>query len=202
MLELDRIDASGLVPEVSGVEFVVASDVDNPLTGTSGAAHVYGPQKGASPHDVELLDRALSRYAEVLRRDLRADVANLPGAGAAGGLGAGLVAFLGATVRPGIDLVMEATRFEERLEGAGVVITGEGKLDEQSMHGKVPAGVVSAARTRRVPVAIVCGRATVRPPGVEVASLVERFGEARAFRDARTALEDLVADLAERWPPP
>jgi glycerate kinase len=201
LLELDRIDVSGLAPDVRGVEFVVASDVDNPLLGPIGAAAVYGPQKGASPADVELLDRALARYAEVLHRDLGVDVAGVPGAGAAGGLGAGLIAFLDATLRPGIDVVMEATHFRERLEDSGLVITGEGMLDEQSMHGKTPAGVLQAAGERGVPVAIICGRATIRPPGVEVvASLVERFGEARAFRDTRSALEDLVAELAERWP--
>jgi glycerate kinase len=201
LLDLDRIDASELAPEVRGVEFVVASDVDNPRVGPTGASAVYGPQKGASPHDVDLLDRALARYAEVLRRDLGVDVVGLPGAGAAGGLGAGLIAFLGATLRPGVDVVMEATQFEERLRGVGLVITGEGKLDEQSLHGKTPSGVLRAARGRDVPVAIVCGQSTIDLDGARVVSLAERFGLQRALEDTRAAIEDAVAELAGGWAP-
>ena len=200
LLELASIDLSGLSPLVDGVEFVVASDVDNPLTGPTGAAAVYGPQKGASPGDVALLDRALATYAAVLQRDLSVDVKDMPGAGAAGGLGAGLVAFLRATLRPGIEVVMEATRFAERLRGAGVVITGEGKLDEQSLHGKTPDGVLRAARDHGVPALVVCGQATVHPNGVRVLSLAERFGLRRAFDDTRVALQDLLAEEAAAWP--
>jgi glycerate kinase len=199
LLELDRIDASGLAPEVRDADFVVASDVDNPLAGPEGAAAVYGPQKGASPEDVEVLDRALRRFADVVRRDLRVDVAALPGAGAAGGLGAGLIAFLGATLRPGVDVVMDATRLEERLGGAGLVITAEGKLDDQSLRGKTPAGVMRAAERQRVPVLIVCGQASVRPEGVRVESLVDLVGSSRAFSDTAGALEDVVAGVAEEW---
>ena len=177
----------------------MACDVDNPLVGPEGAAAVYGPQKGASPADVALLDRALRRLADVLRRDLGLDVATVPGAGAAGGLGAGLIAFLGATLRPGIDVVMGATRFEERLRGAGLVISGEGKLDEQSMHGKVPAGVLRAGSRLGVPVVLICGQVTVRPAGVRCESLVERFGRARAFGDPAGAVRDLVAEIAGAW---
>jgi glycerate kinase len=201
LLELDRIDASGLLPEARGCRFLVASDVDNPLLGPQGAAAVYGPQKGASADDVAMLDRALGRYAEVLRRDLGVDVAESPGAGAAGGLGAGLMAFLGAELSPGIDVVMEAVRFADRLVGAAAVFTGEGKLDEQSLRGKVVAGVRRAADEAGVPVLVVCGQATIRPDGVRVASLAETFGMDRAMRDTREALEELVADLAEGWPP-
>jgi glycerate kinase len=199
LLDLDRIDPSGLAPEIEGVEFVVACDVVNPLVGPDGAAAVYGPQKGASPEDVSLLDRALTRYAEVLRRDLGVDVAAVPGAGAAGGLGAGLIAFLGGVLRRGIDVVMDATRFEDRLRGAGLVITGEGKLDEQSSRGKTAAGVVRAARRLGVPALIVAGQTSIHPPGVRTESLVQRFGRPRAFEDAAGALEDLVAEAAEGW---
>ena len=199
LLDLDRIDRSALTPEVRDVEFVVACDVDNPLVGPQGAATVYGPQKGASPEDVAILDRALARYAEVLKQDLSVDVAGIPGAGAAGGLGAGLIAFLGAALRPGVDVVMDAARFEDRLRGAGLVITGEGKLDEQSMRGKTPAGVVGAARRHGVPAVIVSGQASIRPSGVRSESLVARFGRARAFDDAAGALEDLAAEVAKEW---
>src|SRR5439155_9465008 len=127
-------DVGGLQAIVRGVRFVGAGDVDNPLVGPEGASAVYGPQKGASPEDVAGLDAALAHYAEVVRRDLGVDVRDRPGAGAAGGLGAGLMAFLDAEVRPGVEVVMEAVGFAERLSRSDLVITGEGKLDEQSLR--------------------------------------------------------------------
>jgi glycerate kinase len=196
LLRLDRVDASGLAPEVKASRFVVASDVDNPLTGPSGASVVYGPQKGASPEDVLLLDRALSHYAAVLYRDLGIDVRAVRGAGAAGGLGAGLIAFLGARLRPGVEVVMEAVDFGRRLREAGLVITGEGKLDEQSLRGKTVAGVIEAAAGGGVPVAVLCGQADIRPPGVVVMALADAFGLARALGDTRRALEEAAAELA------
>jgi len=196
LLDLARIDASRLNPAVSRTRFVVASDVDNPLTGPQGASAVFGPQKGATPDDVVLLDRALAHFAAVVHRDLGIDVRDVPGAGAAGGMGAGLVAFLGAHLRPGAEVVMEAVGLPERLGRADLAITGEGKLDEQSLHGKAPAGVIRAAREAGVPVVVLCGRAEVRPPDVPVFSLVDRFGEGRAMEDARRALEDLAEEVA------
>jgi glycerate kinase len=198
LLELDRVDVSGLADEVREVEFLVASDVDNPLTGPQGASVVYGPQKGASPEDVELLDRALRRFAEVVRRDVGEEVADRPGAGAAGGIGAGLMAFLGAKVRPGAALVMDAVGFRDRIREADLVITGEGKLDEQSLRGKTPAAVLEAGREAGVPVVIVCGQAAIEVEGVEVASLAERVGLERAMGETRPALEELAEDLAAR----
>jgi glycerate kinase len=196
LLRLARIDADGLAPEVREAEFVVASDVDNPLLGPAGASAVYGPQKGADPPDVELLDRALSRFADVIRRDLGIDIADRPGAGAAGGLGAGLMAFLRADLRPGVDVVMDAVRFRDRAARADLVITGEGKFDDQSLRGKTPAGVMAVAGQLGIPVVIVCGQAAVAPGGVEVASLADRFGLERAMSDAGTALQDLAQELA------
>jgi glycerate kinase len=174
----------------------MASDVDNPLLGPEGASAVYGPQKGATPEDVELLDRALARYADVVAREVGEDVRDRPGAGAAGGLGAGLMAFLGAEMRPGVEVVMEAVRFRERARGADLLITGEGKLDEQSLRGKTPAGVMAVGGELRIPVAIVCGQATVEPEGIEVASLAQRFGIERAMHEAGPALEEMSAELA------
>jgi glycerate kinase len=196
LLGLDRVEASGLAPDVRGTEFVVASDVDNPLVGPAGASAVYGPQKGATAGDVELLDRALSRYAGVIRRDLGVDVRERPGAGAAGGLGAGLMAFLGADLRPGVEVVMDAVGFRDRAAVANLVVTGEGKLDEQSLRGKTPAGVMGVARELGVPVAIVAGQAAIGPAGIMVASLAERFGLRRAMSDAGPALEELAEELA------
>jgi glycerate kinase len=127
-------------------EVDVACDVTNPLTGPRGASAVYGPQKGATPDMVAELDAALHHFAEVIRRDLGVDVEQLPGAGAAGGLGAGLVAFVGARLRPGAEMVMEALHLDERLTGAELVITGEGRIDSQTARfGKGPAAVARHA---------------------------------------------------------
>ena len=200
LARLGRVDASGLAPEVRGVRVVVASDVDNPLTGPQGASGVYGPQKGASPDDVRTLDAALARYGEVLARDLGADVAGRPGAGAAGGLGAGLIAFLGAELRPGIDVVMDAVRFDERLASSDAVVTGEGKLDGQSLRGKTVGGVVQRAKSSGVPVGVVCGQAEVGIDGVRVVTLVDVAGPERALSDAAAAAEQAAAELAAGWP--
>lgn len=194
--ELARIDMSGLDPAVAAADLVVASDVDNPLTGPLGASAVYGPQKGAPPEEVAILDTALGHFAAVLHRDLGVDVRDMPGAGAAGGLGAGLIAFLGAKLRRGIDVVMDAVRLAQRIERSDLVVTGEGSFDEQSLHGKVPAGVLGSAEEHRVPAVVLCGVATVAPPGVRVFSLAERFGPDRAVAEARPALAELAEDVA------
>jgi glycerate kinase len=197
LLDLARIDARGLDPAVRRARILVACDVDNPLTGPRGASAVYGPQKGATPEDVVLLDRALGHLAAVVDRDFGIDVREMPGGGAAGGLGAGLAAFLGARLRPGVEIVMDGVAFAKRLALADVVITGEGTFDAQSLRGKVAGAVIRASKEARKPVAILCGRAELRLEGVTVASLVERFGTARATQDSRRALEDLTAGLAE-----
>jgi glycerate 2-kinase len=200
LLDLKRIDTRGLDRRVRQVRFQAACDVDNPLTGPQGSAHSFAPQKGATPEDVVLLDRALGHLAAIVHRDLGLDVRDLPGAGAAGGLGAGLVAFLGARLRRGVEIVMEAVAFPARLARAELVITGEGALDASSLRGKVPGGVLDAAREVGIPAVVLAGRADVHPEGVEIRSLVQRFGRERAFGDARLALEDLAAEAAERLP--
>jgi glycerate 2-kinase len=198
LARLERIDRSGVSPDVEGVEFVVASDVDNPLTGVAGAAAVYGPQKGASPKDVRRLDAAMERLAAVVRRDLGADVASRPGAGAAGGLGFGLMAFLAAELRPGIEVVMDAVGFRDRLGKADAVVTGEGRFDRQSFHGKAVGGVLDAAARLGRPAAVVCGSAETIPDGVPVISLVDLVGKQRAFTEAAVAAEEAAATLAGR----
>jgi glycerate kinase len=155
---LARIDVGGVHAKWKAAEVDVACDVTNPLTGPNGASAVYGPQKGATPEMVGELDAALKRFAEVIRRDLGVDVEQLPGAGAAGGLGAGLVAFTGARLRPGAEMVMEALRLDERLVGAQLVITGEGRLDSQTARfGKGPAAVAKHARRAAIPVVAIGG---------------------------------------------
>ena len=199
LLDLARIDTSTLDPRAKSATFSVACDVSNPLVGPAGASAVYGPQKGASPEDVILLDRALGHFAALVRQDLGIDVRDTPGAGAAGGLGAGLVAFLGARLRPGIDVVMNAVGFEARLRAADAVLTGEGSFDDQSLNGKTAMGVATAALQAGVPVAVLCGRSEVEPDGMVVASLAARFGLERAMGDTSAALETLAADLAGTW---
>ncbi|MET9269941.1 glycerate kinase [Kribbella sp. NPDC003557] len=142
---------------VAGVRVVVACDVDNPLTGARGAAAVYGPQKGATREQVVELDRRLSAWADVVAEHTGRDLRDVPGAGAAGGVGFAALALLDAELRPGIDLVLEMVGFQEQLAGADLVITGEGALDEQTLHGKAVAGVAAAADRAGIPVVAVCG---------------------------------------------
>lgn len=166
LANLHRIDFTGFEPRLVETRFVLASDVDNPLLGPQGAAAVFGPQKGATPQDVELLDTALARFVEVLAREIgfRAErAAEAPGAGAAGGVGYAAIAVLAASRRPGIDVVLEFTQLAHRIAGADLVITGEGSLDEQSLLGKTPMGVARAAAAAGVPVVAVCGRTTLSP---------------------------------------
>jgi len=198
LTRLDRVDVSEVSPLVRGVPIEVAVDVDNPLAGPSGASAVYGPQKGASPQDVVVLDEALRRFADVVARDTGVDVAGLPGGGAAGGLPAALVAFFGATLRSGLELVMDAAGLPARLRGAAVVVTGEGTFDGQSMRGKVPGGVIAAARAAGVPrVAVLCGAAeAAAPEGVTLRSLAGRFGVEEAMRRPARLLERLAREVA------
>ncbi len=157
LARLAHIDVGGLDPRLAGAEILVACDVDNPLTGPRGASAVYGPQKGASAAAVRELDDALARYAEVATRATGRDVAARPGAGAAGGLGAGLLFFTPARLRPGVEIVLDATRFEARVRDADLVVTGEGRTDEQTAMGKAPVGVAAAAKRHGVPVVCVSG---------------------------------------------
>lgn len=201
LLELARIDERDLHPAVAAASFLGATDVENPLCGPSGASHVYGPQKGASPNDVFLLDRALSHLAAIVHHDLGIALKDEPGAGAAGGLGFGLLAFCGARLRRGVDVVIDAVDLGGKMDGADLVITGEGSLDAQSLYGKVPAGVIRLAALLSVPVAVLCGRSEVTPEGVTVRSLVDRVGEQAALGDARRSLELLAGELATDLPP-
>ncbi len=157
LARLARIDAAGKGPRLAGVVIDVACDVNNPLTGPTGAAHIYGPQKGATPEMVEILDAALANYGGMIHRDLGQNVGKVPGSGAAGGLGAGLMALLGGRLVSGIELVLNVLGFEAKAQGASLVLTGEGKFDAQSAYGKVPMGVAQRARALGVPVVVVAG---------------------------------------------
>jgi len=182
---LSRIDISGLDQRLKTTKVLVACDVDNPLCGPRGAARVYGPQKGATPAMVNQLDAGLKRLAAVIKKDLGIKIDKLPGAGAAGGLGAGLVAFLGARMRPGVEIVSDAIGLESKLAGCNLVVTGEGRLDGQTVFGKAPAGVARVAQKLGIPVIAICG------------SLSPDAGKVRAIGIAAffSALEERVAEV-------
>jgi glycerate kinase len=198
---LHQIDASGLDRRIAETKTIVACDVDNPLTGPRGASAVYGPQKGATPEMVHTLDANLAHYAALLQRDLGKDVATVPGAGAAGGLGAGMMAFLGAELRRGVDIVLDATCFRGRLDGASLVVTGEGELSRQTAFGKTPMGVARASKERGLPVFALAGTIApdagdIREVGIDAAIAIVPGPKSldEAMREARV----LVADAAER----
>ena len=157
LLRLCRIESLNADSRLAESRFTVACDVDNPLTGERGASAVFGPQKGASAEMAVLLDKALARYAGCILADLRMDVACIPGAGAAGGLGAGCIAFLGAELRRGVDIVIDATGLSEKLGGAALVITGEGRTDSQTLSGKTAYGVSRLAKSLGTPVVLISG---------------------------------------------
>ncbi|SMQ20047.1 glycerate kinase [Streptomyces sp. Ag82_O1-12] len=195
LAELATADLSGLDPRLSEVELVLASDVDNPLTGPKGAPAVYGPQKGASPDDVEALDTALAHFAKVLEGAAgpkAAEYAASPGAGAAGGIGYGAL-LLGARFRPGIEVMLDVLGFAPALDRADLVITGEGSLDEQTLHGKAPAGVAAAARAADKDVVAVCGRLALPP------QTLGRAGFRRAY-PLTDAEPDVAKCIAEAGP--
>ncbi|GAA2260045.1 glycerate kinase [Streptomyces indiaensis] len=195
LAELATADLSGLDPRLAEVELVLASDVDNPLTGPKGAPAVYGPQKGASPEDVATLDAALGHFAEVLRGPAGAKAAEYaasPGAGAAGGIGYGAL-LLGGRFRPGIEVMLDVLGFAPALERADLVITGEGSLDEQTLHGKAPAGVAAAARAADKDVVAVCGRLALPP------QTLGRAGFRRAYPLTDTE-PDVARCIAEAGP--
>lgn len=199
---LDHIDPSRLDTRLNGVELVVASDVGNPLLGEDGAARVFSPQKGATWPQVEALERGLARLAERLIEDLDADVAGRPGAGAAGGAGAMLMA-LGAAVLSGTDVVLEAAAFDERLRAAAAVITGEGRIDPTTLAGKAPAGVAAAARRAGIPCIALAGECDLETPDpfAEVRTLLELYAgdRAKALRSAAEGLTALAKAAVRDW---
>ena len=155
--ELQRIDGDGLDPRLKECSIQVACDVDNPLTGSRGASAIFAPQKGATSEMVIRLEENLARFARIVARDRHRQIAQAPGAGAAGGMGGALLAFLDAALRPGIEIVIDALALEEHMKGADLVVTGEGRLDQQTLGGKAPFGITRLAAKYRVPVIIVAG---------------------------------------------
>ena len=203
---LARLELGGLHPKLASTAVVVASDVDNPLLGPNGAAAVYGPQKGADPDDVALLDAALAHWADVLDAATGTALRERPGAGAAGGVGYGALAALGAELKPGIDMMLELVGFADALPGARLVVTGEGSLDEQTLSGKAPAGVAAAAVAAGIPVVTVSGRLALGPEQLAAAGVKQAYALtdiepdlARCLAEPGPLLERLARKLAEDW---
>ncbi|MEE1622672.1 glycerate kinase [Zafaria sp. Z1313] len=187
LTNLEAVDLSGLHPQLRKVQFILASDVDNPLLGIKGAAAVFGPQKGATPSDVTLLDNSLARLVDVLEQEIgpRAkEAATQAGAGAAGGIGYAAIAVLTAEVEPGVSVVGRLIELDKKIQGSVLVITGEGSLDDQSLGGKAPLGVSRAAAKAGVPVVAVCGRTTLSNRTLKAAGFEQTF-----------ALTDIEPDL-------
>lgn len=193
LLQAAHLDLSGLIPQARDARFTLACDVDNPLLGPHGAAAVYGPQKGASPAQVTLLDGALRTWADLVDAATGTDAREIPGAGAAGGTGFGAMAVLGATARPGVDIVLELADFGCKVRDADLVITGEGSLDAQSLHGKAPVGVAAAAGAAGVPVIAVAGRSALTADQLRDAG----FREARSLSALEPDPATSIANAAE-----
>ncbi len=157
LAEVASVDFSSVHPALKDCHFTAACDVRNPFTGADGAAAVFAPQKGADPEMVAELDAGMVKLAEVIRQSTGKDISCLPGAGAAGGMGGGLSAFLNAELQPGIRLLLDALHFGEKIKGAGLVITGEGKADRQTIMGKVPFGILEEAKAQQIPVILLAG---------------------------------------------
>jgi glycerate kinase len=201
LAQLARIVCDTLDPRLHDTIVQVACDVDNPLCGPHGASAIYGPQKGATPAMVRELDDALRHYAAIVKRDLSADVLDLPGAGAAGGLGAGLVAFLNAELLPGSRMVLEALHFDSYLATADLLITAEGHLDIQTLHGKSVGTVASAAKARGVPVIVIAGGVDHDEQALYnlgITAIVPSPTSPMTLAEAMTSAHSLVTRAAER----
>ena len=199
--KIAKIDMSGIDARINKTKIIVASDVENPLYGKKGAAYVFGPQKGATSTMVKTLDANLKYFGNLLKKDLGKDVRTLKGAGAAGGLGAGLVAFTGAKLKSGIDIVVDATRLKKHLKDADLVITGEGRVDSQTAFGKTPAGVAKAAKKFKVPTIAIGGGISddareVFTHGID--GLASACARDMTLEDAINNSKDHLANAAER----
>ncbi|MEO2076035.1 MAG: glycerate kinase [Bacillus sp. (in: firmicutes)] len=204
--ELASIDLTHLDPRLVNVNIEVACDVDNPLTGERGASAIFGPQKGATPAMVKQLDRNLDHYADIIARELGKNIKEVAGAGAAGGLGGGLLAFLPSVLKRGVDIVIDATGLAEMVEDADLVITGEGKIDHQTIFGKTPIGVAKAAKKFEVPVIGIAGNLgkdsqVVHDNGIDaIFSIVPGVVVLDdAFKHAAEYVERTVANIAAVW---
>jgi glycerate kinase len=197
LASLHRIDMSGLDNLAQNSRFSIACDVSNPLTGPEGASAVYGPQKGATPEIVQQLDAALQNFADVVKRDLGQNIDDVAGAGAAGGLGGGMMAFLNGTLRTGVNIVLDQVGLDDKLEGADLVITGEGQLDFQTVYHKAPIGVAWRARKMGIPVVAISGSLgkgfeNVHPEGIDAVSAI--VSSPMTLEEASSRASELIAN--------
>jgi glycerate kinase len=190
LIKLERIDISTIDPRLQEARFTIVSDVNHTLCGNAGASYVFGPQKGATADEVSMLDQALQRFGDVVREQLNVDVTEIPGSGAAGGMGAGALAFLQADIRSGIELIMEYYRFDDQIKDADLLITGEGRLDSQTLSGKVIAGLCSRARTYNVPTVALCGSIQLSAKEMDVLGLAAGFSIVRGPCQLEEAFEN------------
>ena len=201
LAKLASIDPSHMKSGLAEAEVIAATDVTNPLCGPTGASAVYGPQKGATAAVVRELDEALRVYAEALERSMGKKVADIPGAGAAGGMGAGLIAFANATLKPGIDLICDAMEFDRRLEGADLLITGEGRIDASTAFNKAPVGVAKRARDKGIPTIALAGSLGTGYQAVYehgINAVVPIGDRPMSFRESLGRTRELLCDAAER----
>ncbi|MFV9510628.1 glycerate kinase [Tepidibacillus sp. LV47] len=206
LYQIATIDITEMDTRLQNVKIEVACDVNNPLVGPTGASAIYGPQKGATPEMVQFLDQNLNHYADIIKRDLNKNVKEIPGAGAAGGLGAGLLAFLSAELKRGVDIVISATNLEQHMQGASLVITGEGKIDSQTVNGKTPIGVAKIAKKYHIPVIAIAGNIArdskiVYEHGIDaVFSIVPRVTSLQdAMENAEEYVRQTARNIAAVW---
>lgn len=206
--KIASIDTSNVPQEVREAQFTAACDVNNPFLGLSGAAHVFAPQKGAGPADVAKLEKGMSHIAELIRQSTGTDISAMPGAGAAGGMGGALAAFLHASLKPGIQLLLNTLHFAEMIQDASLIITGEGKADRQTLMGKVPAGILHEALQQEIPVWLLAGAVDdkpmlleagfqdvycINPPGTpEVQAMNPDFAQHQIKETVKTALQQCL----------
>ncbi|WP_229365651.1 glycerate kinase [Fibrisoma montanum] len=184
-------------PISASVSISVACDVTNPLTGSNGAAVVYGPQKGATPSMVDELDAGLVHVAQLIKQQFGVDLASVPGAGAAGGLGAGALFFLKATLKPGVDVVLDTVAFDQHVADADLVITGEGKMDEQTLQGKLLMGVAKRTQKANVPIVALCGTLDLSPADLNALGLVAAFSILNRPQTLDEAVKHAYADVRQ-----
>lgn len=195
---LVRIDNSKIDPRLKNTEIILASDVTNPLTGKNGASFVFGPQKGATPEMVEELDQNLHHFAAVVRRDLNKNYENTPGAGAAGGLGFGLLTFTNATIQSGVEAVLEMTHFKEKTQNADFIFTGEGATDFQTKFGKTPYGVAKAAKEVAPNSTVICLTGNIGEKVDELYGPIDAiFATENGAKDLKQAIKDSQHDLTQ-----
>lgn len=199
--EVSRIVTDDLDPRIRESRITVICDVSNPLTGPQGATYVYGPQKGATKDMLEVLENGMKNYARVIKNQLGIDVDSMPGSGAAGGLGAALMVFLGAVLKPGIEAILELINFDSLLDDVDLVVTGEGKIDEQSVFGKVPVGVARHCREKKVPVVAICGSMGKNAGAVYdygISSIMATVNKTLTLEEALKRSEEDLYDAADR----